>query len=104
MIINCPHCGKRSAAEFSYEGDATLKRPKGEQANNESAWYDYVYARKNSVENHYELWHHLAGCRQYVVVTRNLRTHEISACQTVDKFRQQHAIPQGTDNDEGVMP
>ena len=27
LHIKCPHCGMRSQNEFSYGGDATVKRP-----------------------------------------------------------------------------
>ena len=27
MLIDCPHCGPRDLAEFSYQGDATRTRP-----------------------------------------------------------------------------
>ena len=27
LEIKCPYCGRRSQNEFSYGGDATLKRP-----------------------------------------------------------------------------
>ena len=27
LHIRCPHCGMRSQNEFSYGGDATVKRP-----------------------------------------------------------------------------
>ena len=27
LEIKCPHCGKRSQNEFSYGGDASVKRP-----------------------------------------------------------------------------
>lgn len=87
MIIPCPHCGKRYSTEFSYEGDATLSRPNGPVDNPETDWYNYVYARKNTVDNHHELWHHVAGCRQYIVVTRNLRNHDIIDVNTVAAFQ-----------------
>jgi sarcosine oxidase subunit delta len=76
MLIPCPHCGPRDHAEFSYSGDATLKRPKPDAS--ETDWYDYVYQRDNPSGVHTELWHHVFGCRRFIVVERNLRTHEIS--------------------------
>ncbi len=101
MIINCPHCGQRYVSEFSYEGDATIERPNADNQTNQQAWFDYVYARKNEFEKHHELWHHVAGCRQYFVVIRNLRTHEIFSTQTLSQFKseQQNNIP-ATPTDE----
>ena len=31
LEIKCPYCGKRSQNEFSYGGDASLKRPQLEK-------------------------------------------------------------------------
>ena len=47
MIINCVNCGKRYSNEFSYEGDASIKRPSLSEYDNQQAWYDYVYARNH---------------------------------------------------------
>jgi sarcosine oxidase subunit delta len=74
MRINCPYCGARDHSEFSYEGDATLKRPENDDTD---AWRDYVYHRTNPKGRHKELWSHVAGCRAWVVVERNTLTHEI---------------------------
>lgn len=82
MLIPCPHCGNRDHSEFTYGGDANVKRP--ENSNNEDAWYEYVYARENPCDDHDELWHHTAGCRTWIVVTRHTRTHEISNVTITD--------------------
>jgi sarcosine oxidase subunit delta len=39
----------------------------------------YVYLRKNPAGEHRELWFHAAGCRAWLIVTRNIQTHEILA-------------------------
>ena len=43
-----------------------------------ATFYDYVYLRDNPSGIHRELWYHGGGCRAWLVVTRNTRTHEIS--------------------------
>jgi heterotetrameric sarcosine oxidase delta subunit len=75
--IPCPHCGPRDEAEFTYRGDATAKRPPADAP--ESAFHDYVYARRNPLGWHVEWWHHQAGCRQFLKVVRHTMTHEIHA-------------------------
>ena len=40
-------------------------------------WDDFVYFRTNPRGKHSELWHHVAGCRQWFKVLRNTVTHEI---------------------------
>jgi len=41
------------------------------------AWDDYVHLRENTAGWHKELWQHEAGCASWLVVERNLTTHEI---------------------------
>ena len=43
----------------------------------EAAWVDYVYLRDNPAGPHREHWYHGAGCHAWLVVTRDIRTHEI---------------------------
>lgn len=75
--IRCPWCGVRDEAEFQYQGDATVARPS--EDGSEAAFYRYVYVRDNPRGWHTEWWHHVGGCRQFVKVVRNTRTHEIAA-------------------------
>ena len=82
MRIECCYCGVRSSEEFSYLGDATLLRPENPsgQAQDDAVrqrWHAYVYLRDNPAGPHRELWQHVSGCRAWLVVTRNTRTHEI---------------------------
>ena len=77
MRIPCPHCGERGHEEFSYLGDAGPQRPTDGGAAPTAAWEDYVYLRDNPVGVHRELWFHAAGCQSWLVVTRNVRTHEL---------------------------
>lgn len=74
MRIPCPYCGPRDISEFAYHGDATLTRPESGYA---EAMYDYVYLRDNPAGVHREHWYHQAGCHAWLVVTRNITTHEI---------------------------
>jgi len=77
MRICCPYCGERGLAEFLYHGDATVTRPRDGGAAPTQAWTDYVYFRKNDTGPHDELWYHNAGCHSWLVVQRDLRSHEI---------------------------
>ncbi|HKF70436.1 MAG TPA: sarcosine oxidase subunit delta [Stellaceae bacterium] len=77
MLIECPWCGPRGHVEFTYAGDATIKRPAADAG--EAAFADYVYLRDNRRGPHRELWHHTGGCRRFVEVQRNTLTHEIAA-------------------------
>lgn len=76
MLITCPYCGPRDAAEFIYQGDANRTRP-DPASTDQSAWNVYVYERSNPAGEHSEFWQHSGGCRAHLVVTRNTLTHEI---------------------------
>ena len=45
ILIPCPWCGPRNQIEFTYGGDATLRRPAPDAP--EAVWADYVYLREN---------------------------------------------------------
>ncbi len=77
MRIGCPFCGARGLQEFLYHGDAAVRRPADGGAAVTQDWVDYVYFRDNPDGVHRELWYHAAGCRAWLVVTRDLRSHEI---------------------------
>jgi hypothetical protein len=49
LEIKCPYCGKRSQNEFSYGGDATVKRPTlGEEISTED--WDNLYILETTPE------------------------------------------------------
>ena len=76
MRIPCPFCGPRDSHEFVYHGDASVARP---LMPDPAAFHAYVYIRQNPAGPHRELWYHSGGCRAWLEVTRDTRTHEISA-------------------------
>ena len=77
LEIKCPYCGTRSQNEFSYGGDASVKRPQLGKEITDNEWDNFVYYRTNIRGKHSEYWHHVAGCRQWFQVLRNTATHEI---------------------------
>ena len=79
MRIDCPWCGARPLHEFTYGGDAGTKRPEADQDNDLSAWMDHVYLRANPAGPHKEYWHHVSGCRSWLIVTRDTTTHLIES-------------------------
>jgi len=76
MRIPCPFCGDRDAREFVYRGDASPVRP-----TEPADFHDYVYLRDNPAGPLRENWYHAQGCRNWLVVTRDTRTHEISRAE-----------------------
>jgi methylglutamate dehydrogenase subunit B len=85
MRLPCPFCGPRDAHEFAYLGDATVTRPDPAAPDADARFHDYVYLRDNPAGSHRELWYHASGCRQWLEVTRDTRTHEISGAVFVRK-------------------
>jgi heterotetrameric sarcosine oxidase delta subunit len=79
MRIQWPFCGERDLSEFSYRGDAGFRRPDGAAPDAGPRFFEEVYLRVNPAGPHEELWYHLYGCRSWLKVTRNTRTHEILA-------------------------
>ncbi len=77
MRLPCPHCGERGHEEFAYFGDATKQRPAA--AAPPEAWNEFVHLRDNPFGPHRELWHHIHGCRRWLVITRDTRNHAIQA-------------------------
>lgn len=78
MIINHPLLGPRDASEFSYLGDAALmQRPNPKSDTATQDFYEYQYLRENTPRVMRELWYHEQGDRSWLVITRNISTHEI---------------------------
>lgn len=78
MRLPCPYCGLRDAHEFSYLGDASPRRPDPSAPDAADAFHDYVYLRDNPAGALRELWYHAAGCRRWIVVERDTRTHAVA--------------------------
>jgi sarcosine oxidase subunit delta len=82
MIINHPLLGPRDSQEFTYLGDASLiERPDWQAEGAVDAFCDYLYLRDNPSGLHKELWYHEQGDRSWLVVTRNVATHEITSVE-----------------------
>ena len=77
FIINCPYCGERDQTEFTCHGEAHIVRPDNPSEISDEEWDNFVYLRKSPRGKHIELWHHIAGCRQWFKVERDTTTHEI---------------------------
>ena len=78
MRIQCPFCGDRDLSEFAYFGAANVERPDPFAADAPARFFEAVYLRDNPAGAHLELWYHAYGCRSWLRVARNTRTHEIT--------------------------
>ena len=73
--INCPFCGERDHIEFTYGGDGSIVYPALDAPAAE--WVEAVFQRENIRGVQTESWHHVSGCRQWLLVERDTMTHEI---------------------------
>lgn len=85
MRIRCPFCGERSSSEFACFGDADVVRPAAGIPDEARAYYESTYLRDNPAGPHRELWYHAFGCRSWLQVTRDTRTHEILGVQSASE-------------------
>lgn len=67
MRINCPYCGSRDLREFTFLGEAC-------EAGDP---FEAVYLRDNPMGRSRGWWFHYHGCRSWLLIERDNRTHEI---------------------------
>jgi sarcosine oxidase, subunit delta len=79
LLINCPWCGAREEAEFSYGGEAHIARPRNPEAVSDEEWADYLFMRANPRGRHAEQWVHTYGCRRWFNVERDTVSYGISS-------------------------
>lgn len=77
LLIKCPWCGERAETEYSYGGEAGIKRPLESDTLDDAEWADYLFNRKNPKGAHEELWNHAQGCRRWFVAERDTVTYVI---------------------------
>ena len=73
--INCPFCGEREHSEFTYGGDGAVEYPPLDAS--VAAWHAAVFTRENVCGVQWETWHHVSGCRMWLLVERDTMTHKI---------------------------
>jgi len=75
LLINCPYCGPRSGAEFTFERpiqSVVALDASPTQANQR------LFTRDNPRGASWELWRHAYGCRAWLRLNRDTATHEIA--------------------------
>ena len=73
--IPCPYCGERDHSEFHYGGDGSITSPALNAPTKD--WLNAVYQRQNIRGVQTETWHHVKGCRMWLLVERDTMTHQI---------------------------
>jgi len=77
MRVRCPFCGERDSGEFTFHGDASVRRPDPAAHDAMEKFFKAVYIRDNPAGRYEELWYHGGGCRSWLRVARDTRTHEV---------------------------
>jgi len=73
--IDCPFCGPRDHSEFHYGQDGTIQYP--DLGAPMADWVEAVFQRDNPDGVITETWQHVNGCRMWLVVERDTRSHAI---------------------------
>lgn len=87
MRIHCPFCGQRDVSEYTTLGAALPPRLRPDSPDAPAQFFDAVYLRNNPSGPHEELWYHGFGCRSWLRVTRDTRTHEIYSVEFAEAAR-----------------
>jgi sarcosine oxidase subunit delta len=82
--LRCPFCGERDVSEYVTLGTAQPRCPEINETDASVQVFEAVYLRDNPAGPHEELWYHGFGCRSWLRVTRDTRTHEIFAVSFAD--------------------
>ena len=77
MRIPCPFCGDRDVHEFSVRGEVGPQRPEPAAADAADQFFNYLYPKNNPAGANREHWYHASGCRQWLTVERDTRTHAV---------------------------
>jgi len=81
--IQCPFCGERDHSEFTYGGDGSIVYPALNAPIKD--WLAAVFHRKNIRGLQLESWHHINGCRMWLLVERDTVTHKIESVRAAHK-------------------
>ena len=74
LLVPCPNCGPRNAADLSYGGESQV-RPDPNTTTPEQ-WRDYLYLENNPAGWLKENWYCRSGCRRYFSLERHTATNE----------------------------
>jgi heterotetrameric sarcosine oxidase delta subunit len=77
LILDCPNCGKRNAAEFRFGGEVN-PRPPADRELSDAAWANYLYVRPNRQGTQAEWWYHRAGCGLWFLAERHTYTGQVT--------------------------
>lgn len=77
LLIRCPWCGERAESEFSYGGEADIRRPTDSDHLSDTDWGDYLFMRRNPCGPLHEQWVHAHGCRRWFTLVRDTQSYRV---------------------------
>jgi heterotetrameric sarcosine oxidase delta subunit len=77
LILHCPNCGPRNAAEFRFGGEIN-PRPANPTGTTDAEWAQYLYMRPNALGVQQEWWYHRAGCGLWFLAERHTGTNAVT--------------------------
>lgn len=101
QLIDCPWCGPREEAEFSYGGEAKVAYPAAPADLDDVAWAHYVFFRANPEGAFAERWMHAVGCRRWFNAIRDTSTYRFLA---VAPMGEPLAVPDELDERSATRP
>ncbi|MDF1654374.1 MAG: sarcosine oxidase subunit delta [Coxiellaceae bacterium] len=96
LKIFCPYCKEyREEEEFSYAGEANIKRPDNIDDISDEEFGRYLYFRKNTKGVHHEMWVHTMACRKYFNVIRDTVSYEILGSEKLKRKTSDSRVKEG---------
>lgn len=86
LMIPCPYCGERPETEFTFGGEAHIRRPEPQQAD-DAAWADLLFLRDNPKGWSRERWRHATGCQRWFNLIRNTATNQVGEAYPMDAIQ-----------------
>ena len=78
LLIYCPYCQEeREEEEFTYAGEADIRRPDSLHEISDEVFGQYLYFKENTRGLYKEMWVHTMACRKYFNVLRNTQTYQV---------------------------
>jgi heterotetrameric sarcosine oxidase delta subunit len=74
FLLECPNCGLREVAEFTFGGEVHPRPAAAPTARELNA---YVYFRRNAAGPQIEWWQHRSGCRAWFLARRDTRNNAV---------------------------
>lgn len=98
LLIHCPYCGPRAELEFRCGGEAYISRPRDPSGDDDQAWAEFLYYRRNPKGAHAERWLHVHGCGRWFNALRDTVSDRFTPSSTAgetqpEPSQQQHKAP-----------